>query len=49
MTGTLATFISGAFAGLLVGGFGGCIAMALFNYARSDDEGTGTEARFPGK
>lgn len=45
---TIATFMSGAFAGVLVGGFIGCLAMACIKASKSSDlgAGTGTEARF---
>lgn len=46
---TLSTFISGAFAGLLVGGFVGSLIMALIQSNRECDETpeTGTDTYCP--
>lgn len=39
----MSMFLYGAFAGVLCGGFIGCLAMALVQVNRRDDIGTGTE------
>jgi|UniRef100_A0A6H1ZB61 hypothetical protein len=39
----MTTFLSGAFAGLLVGGFIRTMVMAILNYARATDEEYGAD------